>query len=297
MNWEKLGCIFKVDKNSNMMYSHTSIPIPLQIDEELYRIFYSARDCFNKSRIFYFDINLFEPNNILYASKSPSFELGKNGDFDDSGVWPNCIVPIGDDLFLYYTGWHVRETGSYTTEGGIAIYNDKSVTFNRILENPILDMSQLNAFSIGVCDVKYELNKFRMWFESQNGSSKDSFDIEYAESIDGIHWHKEELNGIKKNFDETSFSRPSVLVLDKQYHIWFSYKIDGKYRIGYAISDDGISWDRKDQEVGIGLSEFGWDSEEIEYPYVFKYQNNLYMLYCGNGYGKTGIGIAKCCMF
>ena len=28
------------------------------------------------------------------------------------------------------------------------------------------------------------------------------------------------------------------------------------------------------------------------YPYVFEYNDKLYMLYNGNGYGKTGIGLA-----
>ena len=29
------------------------------------------------------------------------------------------------------------------------------------------------------------------------------------------------------------------------------------------------------------------------YPHVFKHKKNLYMLYNGNGYGKTGIALAK----
>jgi len=42
--------------------------------------------------------------------------------------------------------------------------------------------------------------------------------------------------------------------------------------------------------VGIGLSEDGWDSEMICYPFVFRHKDKTYMLYCGNGYGKTGFG-------
>jgi len=30
----------------------------------------------------------------------------------------------------------------------------------------------------------------------------------------------------------------------------------------------------------------------ICYPYVFKHKGRFYMLYCGNGYGKTGFGLA-----
>jgi len=73
--------------------------------------------------------------------------------------------------------------------------------------------------------------------------------------------------------------------------MWYSYR-GSKYRIGYAESKDGISWIRKDSEVGIDVSSSGWDSDMIEYPHVFDHGGQLYMLYNGNGYGKTGIGLA-----
>jgi hypothetical protein len=67
--------------------------------------------------------------------------------------------------------------------------------------------------------------------------------------------------------------------------MWYSYR--GKnYRIGYAESDDGLNWKRKDEDAGIDVSEM------IEYPFVFDHKGGRYMLYNGNGYGKTGIGLA-----
>jgi predicted GH43/DUF377 family glycosyl hydrolase len=73
--------------------------------------------------------------------------------------------------------------------------------------------------------------------------------------------------------------------------MWYSYR-GRSYRIGYAESDNGIEWVRKDEEVGIDVSESGWDSEMIEYPYIFDHEGQRYMLYNGNGYGRTGIGLA-----
>ena len=54
---------------------------------------------------------------------------------------------------------------------------------------------------------------------------------------------------------------------------------------------DGIKWERI-KEIELDVSESGWDSEMVCYPYVFEYNDKLYMLYNGNGYGKTGIGLA-----
>ena len=45
-------------------------------------------------------------------------------------------------------------------------------------------------------------------------------------------------------------------------------------------------------EVGIDVSSSGWDSEMIEYAYVFNHKGRKYMLYNGNNYGYDGIGLA-----
>ena len=77
--------------------------------------------------------------------------------------------------------------------------------------------------------------------------------------------------------------------------MWFSSRaLNGieTYRIRYAESRDGLNWERMDHLVGLDVSAEGWDSEMIEYPYVFDYEGKRYMLYNGNHYGATGIGMA-----
>ena len=76
--------------------------------------------------------------------------------------------------------------------------------------------------------------------------------------------------------------------------MWFSYRsgTGQKYRIGYAVSIDGAIWKLALDDAGIDVSLTGWDSEMIEYPFVFDHKNDRYMLYNGNGYGKTGFGLA-----
>jgi hypothetical protein len=75
--------------------------------------------------------------------------------------------------------------------------------------------------------------------------------------------------------------------------MYFSYKNPKYgYRIGHAFSNDGIKFERTNDENGLGISEIGWDSEMVEYSFVFKHDGRTYMLYNGNGYGQTGIGYA-----
>jgi hypothetical protein len=64
------------------------------------------------------------------------------------------------------------------------------------------------------------------------------------------------------------------------------------YRLGYAESPDGITWMRRDSEVGIDRSDRGWDSTMIEYPCIYVHRGRKYMLYNGDGFGETGFGYA-----
>ena len=58
--------------------------------------------------------------------------------------------------------------------------------------------------------------------------------------------------------------------------MWFCYRQthdfrqnrDRGYRIGHAWSDDLDSWTRDDQQLGIDVSETGWDSQMLCYPHV-----------------------------
>jgi hypothetical protein len=74
--------------------------------------------------------------------------------------------------------------------------------------------------------------------------------------------------------------------------MWYSVRNISGYRIGYATSPDGYSWQRRDSEAGIGCSAEGWDSEMICYSAIVPYSGTLLMFYNGNGYGRTGIGVA-----
>jgi predicted GH43/DUF377 family glycosyl hydrolase len=81
--------------------------------------------------------------------------------------------------------------------------------------------------------------------------------------------------------------------------MWFCYRSisdfrDGKgsYRIGYASSKDMINWKRDDQKAGIDVSEEGWDSKMITYPYIVQNEDQLIMFYNGNGFGENGFGYA-----
>jgi hypothetical protein len=47
-----------------------------------------------------------------------------------------------------------------------------------------------------------------------------------------------------------------------------------------------------DDSGGLDVSAAEWESEMVTYPLVIRRKHTLWMLYNGNGYGRTGIGLA-----
>ena len=64
------------------------------------------------------------------------------------------------------------------------------------------------------------------------------------------------------------------------------------YRLRYAYSEVLSNWVRDDDHAGIDVSEEGWDSEMQCYPHVFRCDDQIYLLYNGNEFGRHGFGVA-----
>ena len=278
------------------MTSHAMLPIADHICGNIFRIYFSGRDKNNRSLIGFSQLDITNPKKNQIFSKEPVLSLGELGCFDDNGVTPSWIVNYNNKKNLYYIGWNKGSTVRYSLIAGLAISENNGASFRRNSRGPLLERTNLEPISIltSPCVLKDDCT-WKMWYTSGiKWMTEDlpQYNIKYAESSDGITWKR---NGIVcidfENKEETSISRPCVLKEDGIYKMWYSYKRN-VYKIGYAESSDGIKWIRKDHEVGIDVSESGWDSEMMAYPYVFFHQGNKYMLYNGNDYGRDGIGLA-----
>lgn len=300
MKWRKMGLIFEPKGQFDWIVTHASLPFAERIDEELYRIFFYGRDNKNRSQIGYVEININEPQRILYITKKPVLGLGSLGAFDDSGVMSSWIVNYGSKKYLYYVGWTRGVTVPYYSYIGLAISQDGGKTFERFSKAPILERNNVDPYLTASPCVIIENGRWRMWYISgvkrviENNETMAYYHLKYAESEDGVHWKRDGTVCIDFRYKgETRIARPCVIKEDGIYKMWYCYAIgSGGYRIGYAESGDGIHWERKDEEAGIDVSESGWDSEMVCYPFVFEHKGQKYMLYSGNEYGKSGFGYA-----
>jgi hypothetical protein len=71
--------------------------------------------------------------------------------------------------------------------------------------------------------------------------------IAYVESKDGIHWNepKVALEPLVSSDLQEDINRPSVLRSAIGYHMWYTGQASGRSSIGYAVSSDGVHWDRQ----------------------------------------------------
>ncbi|MCB0723914.1 MAG: hypothetical protein KDC73_04380 [Ignavibacteriae bacterium] len=304
IKWEKKGLIYSAKGNRWWNKSHAQEPVA-DIMRDRLRIYYSSRDAGNKSHTSYIETDVNDPGKILFENPEPILPLGERGSFDDDGVMPSCVIGHDGKKYLYYTGWHRAEEYPYLNSMGLAVSEDGGVTFSKYGDEPLIKVVGKGEFT-GTSFVMLDDGVFKMWYlhcvkwVEVSGLKEPVYNIKYAESQDGKQWAPSVKGVIELNEDEGGISSPSVLKEDGIYKMWYSYRRsvdyrtnkDSSYRIGYAESNDGIHWIRKDDEAGIERSDEGWDSDMTAYPYVVRKDNTRYMFYNGNGFGKSGLGYA-----
>ncbi len=298
MEWEKLGRIFEPDGSQSWMASHAALPVALHLDNSLYRVYCAGRNTNGKAQIGFFDFDLNFPQETVRVSEQPVIALGTLGSYEDSGITSSCIVEHEGKLYQYYTGWSLGTTVPFYFNIGVAVSEDGGETFEKVSEGPIMGRDRVDPYLLASPSIMIENGLWRMWYVSglrwvlHNGEPMHYYHIRYAESHDGLEWYRDGRVCIDfETEEEHAFGRPSVVKDGNLYKMWYSYRGD-HYRIGYAESEDGLLWNRKDAIAGITPSLSGWDSDMLEYPDVFNHEGSTYMLYNGNDYGKSGIGLA-----
>lgn len=297
MRWRKLGLIYRPEPGSAWRRTHAAVPLCEPLDDRHLAVVFSARDPEQRSlpgRVVVDLGNTAGPAEV----QGPLLGLGALGTFDDCGVMPCWMLAEGDERRIYYIGWNRAVTVPFQNGLGVARSAADLSGMTRMFDGPIVARSRRDPFFVASCAVLKTQAGFRMWYLScvgwfmREGKPMHRYHLRQMDSDDGLEWNGESTVAIDfKDEREYAISRPSVLVENGVYHMWYSMRGD-RYRIGYARSQDGNVWERRDDLAGIEPAESGWDSEMICYPHVFRMNNQVYMAYNGNNYGGSGIGLA-----
>jgi predicted GH43/DUF377 family glycosyl hydrolase len=307
--WQKKGLIFCPDGRHRWMMSHAQNPCALLLEDRI-RVYFTCRPRPDPKGLFsslttFVEIDRDAPLNVLRVNDHPLLELGGLGAFDQFGCMPGAVLRVAEEIWMYYVGWMRCEGAPYSHAIGLAISRDGGVTFERYAEGPVIARTPNEPFLQNSPFVAIIDGAFHMWYSSgirwliDQGRPESVYVLMHATSRDGINWFRDGVPMIASLTENECQTNPSILRYNGRYHMWFCYRAGTDfrnssrgYRIGYAISDDLTAWTRKDEMSVLEPSPSGWDSEMVCYPNVFPKDDELWMLYSGNHFGRDGFGLA-----
>jgi len=297
--WKKRGRVFVPPDGD---YSHGSHPCAVHYEGNRFVVAFTRRDSSQRSHVFLAYARIAAGQMTLVGEPRLALTCGRPGHFDCDGVISVCLVTHGGRIYLYYVGWQNLPDSLWICDTGRAVLDPERLELRREFDGPVLARDKHNPLFAAATAFNVSGDTWKTWYNSgiewkkTDSGWKHYYGIRYAESRDGVDWVC--APGLCIPFAdeyEYAFGRPSVYRVDDLYYMWFAHRATKKistYRIGFASSLDGRNWQRNDAIAGIDVSAEGWDSEMICYPCVFEHSGRCYMLYNGNGYGRTGFGLA-----
>lgn len=303
MRWRKLGLVYGPDGSSEWARTHAIVPTPVRLNEDVIRVIVTFRDAEGLGRPGYVDVAANDPTKVLSVSQEPLLDVGEPGTFDENGLMVCSVIPVGDGCWhMYYVGFELGTKIRYRLLAGIAVSEDDGKTFERVKRTPILERSNSELYFRGGPWCILEDGLYRMWYVSGSawveieGKAVPTYDLRYVESADGINWPSEgQVHVALSGNDEHGLGRPAVIRKPGGgYRMFYSIRKTSlaQYRLGYAESADGKTWERLDEQLNLDVSPGSFDSKAIMYATPFQVGSQLYLFYNGDEFGREGFGVA-----
>lgn len=211
---------------------------------------------------------------------NPVLTRGGIGSWDD---WDTSSVSVVYDGGLYHM-WYEGRAYLEHSQIGYATSSD-GLHWTKQGGGPVLSAGADGSWdsnSVGQPCVRKDGSEWKMWYTA--ASSNGASGIGLATSSDGMHWTKSPANpvftkGAAGSWDSVAVFRPSVLIEDGTYHMWYG-AIEA---IGYAHSFDGIHWTRSSLNPVLSPGPLGsWDDDGVYAPSVISLGGRYHLWYQGS---------------
>ena len=169
----------------------------------------------------------------------------------DPGAWDaerylGAVIEVDGTYHMYFSGRN-SGPGVLYFEIGHATSSDGGVTWDMDDANPVMtfgDPGDWDDGTVWLGAVIHDESGFRMWYGGNDGQVCRAG---YATSPDGSLWtkHPDPVMdvGPPGSFDAQWVLLDTVIVRDGYYQAWYwAAASQGVWRIGYAESDNGLSW-------------------------------------------------------
>ena len=127
---------------------------------------------------------------------------------------------------------------------------------------------------------KFGGEKFRMYFSWRCKKA-----LAYTESSDAIHWSEPKIcmESNPANGWEDDINRSCVIYKDGKYLMWYTGQARGFSKIGYAVSEDGVKFERV-LNMPVMVPEYPYEGFSVMNPYViWDEEKNLFRMWYASG--------------
>jgi predicted GH43/DUF377 family glycosyl hydrolase len=209
--------------------------------------------------------------------------------------WVEAVVVVDGTYHMFFTGTSVEfgvehEIGHATSPDGFRWTMDA--------RNPIMRPETEGDWEVAsyLClTVIHDGSQFLMWY---GGTDPAGFSqIGLATSPNGSIWTRHSENPVFETGQVGSFEYGvvipgSVFRSGGQYHMWYAANeaptVFSRGTIGYATSEDGVSWDRHSSPVLEPGSSSDWDGYVVYKPSVIFDGDSYHIWYTGLwGFGRV----------
>jgi hypothetical protein len=280
----------------NQKLHYASNPAAMAIRDSQVRIYFNSRDRQNRSNIYSIDLygEKLEPD---YSSISLQHSHGTKDSYFSHGLSVGQIFSMNNEKSLSVMGW--KNYVDKHWEGRIGyIPFDAQGNLTQLLPKPWMDLDNQDSISLSYPAIYEDINSTVIWYGSTLTWDAGNGEMLHILKEARLSSDGRVIKGDKKLpyvlGSAQAFSRPAVVQIDKDFLLAYSYRGNTtKYRIGFMLLGNFNSASHLGGISAFLTSKNEWESEMVEYPSFFSFQDQLFMLYNGNAFGKTGIGIVR----
>jgi hypothetical protein len=307
--WTRQGLLLEPPAGQPGWASHAQVPTVLIVSDRCWRVYFWGRDADNHSQILHADFDPQADFRLLHLQDTPVLSRPGPGHFDVDGTGGAAALRVGNQVWLYYSGFSPRSDVPYQIAIGLAVSDDGGRSFRRAFDGPVLNTGPHDPHFVSTPCVWREGEGFRALYSSvvrwerHDGQWECFYDLRVADSDDGLSWRAQPDPALALADGEAGLARPWVQRDRDGYRMWFSHRgVQGfrgpggqAYRLQSAWSADGCRWQRAGGDIAWTNppASGDWDGWMQAYPCVVPWGDEWIMFYNGNDFGRGGFGWAR----
>jgi len=225
---------------------------------------------------------------------NPIMEPGPPGSWDEMEINHASVLILNNTYHMWYSGVDANDDNRI----GHAISID-GIIWARDTANPVLNLGTTAPWDTSEAihpSVIFENDTLKMFYNGYGGNTQR---ILFAYSPDGINWtgytaHPMLEPGVFGSWDGWELGPLCIIGDGNNYEMWYTGWDDttsATFQIGYAVSMDGLNWNRGLPQAVLSPGVPGdWDEGAVGVPNVIR-DGNLYKMWYGGfdgTYYQTG---------